>query len=190
MSRNIPEVSATNKILVNAKIAQLENKCYDVFGFRLNPTIDYNLSGRIAGTAKISENKITLNSYLLAENKDNFINDTVVHEYIHLVQYKVYKSTRINKVKPHGHEFYLVAEKMKVNVNRCHSFETIPGRKTTKYSYPLNCGCNIKVGKKIHDRIQCFKNANNFNGELLAVCSCKLHKTKIYAKDFKEIVKM
>ena len=78
------------------------------------------------------------------ENGDEFIEDTVPHEFAHLVTYALYGTDRDYKghrrVKPHGSQWQRVMRLLGYKPTRCHNFDVKPARKVaSKYRY--SCGC-------------------------------------------------
>jgi SprT protein len=64
------------------------------------PTVTFDQRGKIAGSARLSENRLKLNLTLFAENQQEFLQVVIPHEVCHLLVYKLY-----GRVKPHGIEW-------------------------------------------------------------------------------------
>ena len=99
--------TVTNEIRqrVNDRIAQLDDLCADIFGREIAPSISYGLKGKVAGQAWLSKNSIKINAYCLMNNLDDYIKQTLGHEYAHLL---VHQEHGFN-VQPHGHEWKSLA---------------------------------------------------------------------------------
>lgn len=99
-------------------------------------TIDYKITGVIAGKAYYFKNHISLNAILLDENEEVFIYRTVAHEIAHLVTKKVFKNA-----KPHGKEWKYIMRLFNAPTNRCHSYDVsiVSTRKKRKFIYSCDC---------------------------------------------------
>lgn len=115
------------------------------------PTVDYNLRGNTAGTAKYGYHHISLNSDLLNENKDLFIKQTVGHELAHLIAYHVYPLVST----PHGKEWKRVMRAIGLPAIRCHTYNTDKAAVKHKVKYQYACACrrDIVLSSVRHNRI-------------------------------------
>ena len=131
------------------------------------PIIEFTLRGRTAGYAYCDENRINLNSVLLMENLDSFIDGrdgrgTVTHEVAHLVDYIVHNGFKRRGKRGgsdvHGERWKKVMRLFGVkNPSRCHSYDTSNSRvrKSVKHEYRCNgCGEILKLGPKQHKKQQ------------------------------------
>jgi SprT protein len=66
----------------------------------VRPEITLDQRGKIAGCAKLQENKLKLNPKLFAENQQEFLEAVIPHEVCHLLVFTLY-----GRVKPHGIEW-------------------------------------------------------------------------------------
>ena len=138
------------KLRVQERIDSLDNMCEDIFGFSLKPTIKYNLKGRVAGQGFLYQNMIRLNAHVLMNNLDDYVKQTIGHEYAHLVTHERFGA----KVNPHGQEWKKVMAKLGLPANRCHNYEVQSARKTIKYQYSCHkCGKLMSLGKIRHKKI-------------------------------------
>ena len=114
-------------------------------------TILFNLKGCTAGQGFFYEKKLRYNLQLAKENLNDFLENMIPHEIVHLYQKRIYP-----KCKTHGKEFYLIGQTLGYNLNRCHSYDTTNvKRKRTKYLY--KCDCNLDrwwVSKRKHNQMQ------------------------------------
>ena len=114
------------------------------------PSINWNLQGRCAGKAYPSENRINLNSTLLINNTDDFIEQTVPHEIAHLIN----RTLNGPQVRPHGPEWKAIMRALGLPPLRCHNYAVnqtgTRWRKRTMYF----CACDFHfVSQIVHNRI-------------------------------------
>jgi len=115
-------------------------------------TIQFNLTGKVAGRGFFYKPKLRYNLQLAKENLNDFLENTVPHEIIHLYQRKIYPNC-----KSHGKEFYFIGKTLGYNLKRTHSYKTESARKRIKYLYTCDCGGKYWITKKMHDRVQIYK---------------------------------
>lgn len=129
------------------------------------PEITYDLRGTTAGYAFCQENRIQLNSVLLMENLETFIDGrvgrgTVTHEVAHIVDYIGHNGFRRrgSKRSVHGNNWKHVMRMFGVrNPTRCHSYDTKNAqvRKRVRHEYRCNgCGEIMTLGPKQHKKQQ------------------------------------
>ena len=95
------------------------------------PKVSYKPKGSVAGCAFLTRCEIQLNSIMLNENGEKFINEVVPHELAHLITFQ-----KFGKVKPHGQEWqYIMSEIMKKEPKVTHNFNI----KRNEYVYICNC---------------------------------------------------
>lgn len=144
------------------KVADRMNECYDMvkaelvkFGYDANkitiPTVDYKKRGRAAGTAYPGRNNITLNSILLVENADDFIDRTVGHEVAHIFSWQLFGAAG----KGHGRLWKIVMGWIGQSATRCHTFNTSNSRqKRTVKRHVYGCGCReFKLTTGKHNKV-------------------------------------
>lgn len=138
---------------IDAKILNCIAIAENHFGrpFRF-PTVVYETKGTTAGWACDREYKINLNPILLMENIEDFIENTVVHEFAHLVNGIMHPETHISrgrhkKASPHGPTWKAIMILFGVEPSRCHSYNTDtikarrkPSRKARKHVWESGCG--------------------------------------------------
>lgn len=115
------------------------------------PTITFKKSGRNAGSAFLSQNRINFNRVLLAHNADEYFNEVIPHEVAHLLCFKLY-----GRVKPHGNEWQqIMRETFQCEPQTRHSMDTAPlNLKTVAYK----CHCDshqlsrIRHNKVLHNK--------------------------------------
>ena len=96
------------------------------------------MNGRLtstAGRAFLKSGKLEFSTSLYVANREAFLNDTVPHEFAHLVAYQVYGD------EGHGAGWKSVMVALGYEPTRCHSYETA-ARKSTK-TYKFECACMV-----------------------------------------------
>lgn len=114
------------------------------------PIVTYDLTGVVAGYA-IGTGRIKLNRDLLCNPKytDDMINDTLVHEYAHIVALDLFPTS-----KPHGYHWQMIMHLLGLKPTRCHNYDVQP-RKRTARPHTYYCACKVhNVTNTIHRRIQ------------------------------------
>ena len=132
------------------KTYQIIDKANIILNIELKyPTILFNLHGCIAGKANYNGWKIHYNYTLLKENFKNFVEDTIVHEVAHLVEYAKYQKC--------GHKENWKGIMRQLGISdpqRCHDYNVAHcKRKTKQFIYECNCNTKHVVGNKMHGRI-------------------------------------
>lgn len=167
-TRHVPQEVKTRveqKILDCIAIAESEyGRTFDF------PKIRYDLRGKTAGWAKCWNNEINLNSVLLMENLDSFIERTVVHEFAHIVDGIMNPETRETNVtftrtgrirrtkrSVHGPTWKAIMRMFGADPSRCHSYDVSNAtvKKSTRAKHVWVCGCGeakMKLGAKRHQR--------------------------------------
>lgn len=116
------------------KLVMLQRQAAVMYGRHIDFTVVMN--GRLtstAGRAFLESGKLEFSPSLYEANEAEFLNDTVPHEFAHLVAYRVYGD------KGHGIGWKAVMQDMGFNATRCHSYE-IPKRASSK-TYAFKCDC-------------------------------------------------
>jgi SprT protein len=123
--------------LCQAKLVELQDKAEQLFGVRFN--VELKLNKRLtstAGRAFYVQNLIELSQKLLKDNLQGFLDDTLPHEFCHLLSHKLYGELG----KGHSNEWKHTMLALGYKPERCHSYETQRRVvKTTKFT----CGCQI-----------------------------------------------
>ena len=108
------------------------------------PHIIYKKRGGTAGTANDHTYTIDLNSVILMENLDHFIESTVVHEFAHLVDGIVNPHTRsgFGKRSVHGPTWKRIMRQFGIQKpQRCHSYDVTNAQTKQKNKYAYKCDC-------------------------------------------------
>jgi SprT protein len=137
----------TREVLARAK---------ELYGVDINPTISFNLRGRVAGWAGCKLCRLTATrNYTLRYNRglidgnhfDDMMNETVPHEVAHLVCY-----ARPELGRKHDGGWRRVCLALGGNGNTRHDYDVTYAH--GGYTYRATCGTEVTVSKIIHGRIQ------------------------------------
>lgn len=111
--------------------------------FRKTVNVKYSTTlGKVAGRAHYKNNMIELNAIMMHDNMDEFMNETIPHEFAHLaVNY-----TYANAKQAHGPEFRAVCRQLGAQGTTYHNMNTVnavrakdPAKKL--FSYKCDDGC-------------------------------------------------
>ena len=147
----MPEPAEHPELLVAKKLAELNVRSEALFGVRIEPVISFDLKGQAAGQANYRENKIRFNRQLLEKYAGEFVDQTVPHEFAHLVAYQKFG----RRIRPHGMEWKRVMEAFGVDPARTHSFNVAPTRRLKRFHYRCHCpGSDYQLSSIRHNRVQ------------------------------------
>jgi len=147
----MPEPAEHPELLVAKKLAELNVRSEALFGVRIEPVISFDLKGQAAGQANYRENKIRFNRQLLEKYAGEFVDQTVPHEFAHLVAYQKFG----RRIRPHGMEWKRVMEAFGVTPTRTHNFDVSPTRRLKRFHYRCHCsGSDYQLSSIRHNRIQ------------------------------------
>lgn len=111
------------------------------------PSVFYKQKGTIAGSASFNRWEIQLNSTLLMENGQIFIDEVIPHELAHLITFRYF-----GKVAPHGHEWkHIMTTILGVPANRTHSFN-IHSVQSNTWLYHCQCQQHLLTIRR-HNRV-------------------------------------
>lgn len=135
---------------VDAKIRKCRQIIKDRFNKDISPAITYDLRGTSGGRAWGSH-RIQLNSVLLMENLEKFLETTVPHEFAHNVQSVLYPFDR-----PHGNGWKSIMRVLGAPANRCHSYDVTNAKvRTNRTTYDYHCKCNtFQLTSNRHNKIK------------------------------------
>jgi predicted SprT family Zn-dependent metalloprotease len=88
------------------------------WGKQVSPIIKYNLKGQVGGQA-VYPNIIRVNLPLLFGNEEDYLLQTIGHEYAHLLTFSLKYDS-----KPHGIEWKKVMWSFDLEAARCHNYNT------------------------------------------------------------------
>lgn len=107
------------------------------------PTITYRLRGYSAGQAIYESRTINLNPILLKGNAEHFIENTVAHEFAHIIVHDMNGLL----VFQHGREWQDLMKMFGVAPNITHDYDVSHVAPT----FSWECGCSThQVSKKVH----------------------------------------
>ena len=99
------------------------------------PEVSFRLRGQKAGVAHLTENLLRFNPRLYAENREDFLLQTVPHEVAHLIAHQVFGA----RIQPHGSEWQsIMLGVYGLQPKRCHDY-AIERRARTSYVYLCRC---------------------------------------------------
>ena len=114
------------------------------------PTLEYNIHGRVAATAFSSSNLIRINPTLLLQNREDFVAQTIPHEFAHIVADTVYPNghvdttKRVKRIPHHGTGWRAVMELFGIPPKIYHNYDTPPQSSVVRY--PHTCSiCNTVI---------------------------------------------
>ena len=150
-SFRMQNASGSIENLARQKLAELRAKAREFYGVEIDPEISFDLMGMAAGQANYRKNKIRLNRELLEKYKSDFIEQTVPHEYAHLVAYRKFG----NRIRPHGKEWRWIMQALGAEPRRTHNYRVSPARKCRRFTYQCNCpGKDYQLTSIRHNRIK------------------------------------
>jgi SprT protein len=88
------------------------------WGKQVTPIIKYNLKGQVGGMACYPD-ILRVNLPLLFNNEEDYLEQTIGHEYAHLLTFKINWDA-----KPHGMEWKRVMWSFDLEAKRCHNYDT------------------------------------------------------------------
>ena len=137
-------------VLVENRIEELSEIAKDFWDWQgETPKFTYDLRGKVGGRAFINQNRIAINKQAIEKYTDEYIKQTIGHEFAHIVQYNTFSYN----IKPHGQEWAAIMRSFGLPAKRCHSYELKSARKEYQYSCS-KCGVIYNFGCKRHYRAQ------------------------------------
>ena len=147
----MPNQTCELKAKVLEKLEQLRAQAVHLYSINVIPEVLFDLRGQAAGQANYRANRLRFNYELLKSYKDEFVGQTVPHEFAHLVAYRIFG----NCIKPHGAEWKSVMVELGAPPTRTHNYAVSPSRKLKKFLYRCNCkGASYELTSIRHNRIQ------------------------------------
>lgn len=99
------------------------------------PEVSLRLRGQKAGVAHLNENRLRFNAQLYAQNREDFLRQTVAHEVAHLIAHQLFG----HAIQPHGKEWQAIMRGVYgLSPTRCHSY-AVPTRRANGYIYLCQC---------------------------------------------------
>lgn len=150
--------------LVKDAVRNRFNKCYEqarAKGYDLCVIpIDWSLKGCVAGQfcwRGMFDRKFRVNMVLAKENLDDYIENTVPHEFAHYIVNEKYRNGSVyHRPKPHGREWKSIMRIVFGLVpTRCHDYDVTNARQRKSKRYNYRCGCRVHaVSSILHKRMQ------------------------------------
>lgn len=111
------------------------------------PAISWRKSGKNAGTANLTVNKINFNPVLFTHNRQAYFDEVIPHEVSHVVVYQIY-----GRVSPHGKQWQWVMHNLfGAPARTTHNFDLAPlGLK--QYVYQCQCG-EMNLSVRRHNKV-------------------------------------
>jgi SprT protein len=122
---------------IQERLVTLNQAAYDHWGYDFDlPALSWDLKGTVGGQAYLNQNKIRINMEALKKYTKKYIEQTIGHEFAHLVASKVMRS------------FDLFPD-------RCHEYDLTPARVVKKqFLYACHvCGKEFKLTAVRHNKI-------------------------------------
>ena len=99
------------------------------------PEVSFKLRGQKAGVAHLTENRLRFNPQLYAENREDFLRQTVPHEVAHMVAHQLFGLG----IQAHGKEWQLIMRGVfELAPQRCHSY-AVELRQVSRFIYRCSC---------------------------------------------------
>ncbi len=132
------------------------------------PKIEYNLKGKVAGYAYTRQNKIQLHPEFLSKYKDDYISQTVVHEYAHLAAYRLNPKGAI-----HGDTFMSMMRLLGAREEIYHFYS----KEGINHHWKCDHGVSMMLGVTQHKRaLKHIKNHNGQSGYNRRECRCDTYR--------------
>lgn len=99
------------------------------------PEVSFRLRGQKAGVAHLDENLLRFNPTLYAQNREDFLRQTVPHEIAHMIARSLFG----RRIQPHGGEWKSIMRDVFALVpQRCHSY-AVARRPVARFVYRCEC---------------------------------------------------
>lgn len=151
---NVPDYL---RAAIGTRIKECDAKLDNLPGVKrpVNVTVKYNLRGKCAGRAitvpATGECTLRVNVVLATENFDDYIHNTVAHEYAHFVT-----GLTFGYVRAHGPQWQSIMRALGVNPTTYHNYNTAHAQVRKGATVPYTCECPgfvHQVGMRRHHNI-------------------------------------
>ena len=135
---------------IQERLMTLNQAAYDHWGYDFDlPALSWDLKGTVGGQAFLNQNKIRINMEALKRYTKKYIEQTIGHEFAHLVAYKSLLH------RGHGHAWAKVMRSFDLFPDRCHEYDLTPARVVKKqFLYACHvCGKEFKLTAVRHNKI-------------------------------------
>jgi len=146
--------------LVKQAVTDRFNECYEMARKRANLDlpkipIQFNLKGCTAGMFcwNWTTGRFRVNLVIAKENLEDYLKDTVPHEFCHYIVHHKYFSS-FYKPKPHGREWKnAMVTIFGLHPSRCHTYNVTNARQRRRKTYTYKCACRtMEIGEIRHRR--------------------------------------
>ena len=132
-----------------AKLRELREQTVELWPDLEMPKIPvtYNLRGRAAGMVRWRDGRVRdlrINGELLRANADDMVEQTIGHEWAHVIQFVQYfAEPRRGSIyrQPHGEGWKQIMRRLGLKPTRCHNYQTTAARREGSIEYSCQ-GCN------------------------------------------------
>jgi len=135
---------------IQERLVTLNQAAYDHWGYDFDlPALSWDLKGTVGGQAFLNQNKIRINMEALKKYTKKYIEQTIGHEFAHLVAYKSLSH------RGHGRAWAKVMRSFDLFPDRCHEYDLTPARVVKKqFLYACHvCGKEFKLTAVRHNKI-------------------------------------
>ena len=136
---------------INERLMKLNQAALDHWGYDYNlPALSWDLKGTVGGQAYLNQNKIRINMEALKKYTTRYIEQTIGHEFAHLVAYKSLLH------RGHGRAWAKVMRSFDLFPDRCHDYDLTPARVVKKqYLYQCDkCGQEFPLTAIRHNKMK------------------------------------
>ena len=136
---------------IQERLMTLNQAAYDHWGYDLDsPTLTWDLRGTVGGQAYLNQNMISINVEALKKYTKKYIEQTIGHEFAHLVAYKSLSH------RWHGRPWAKVMKSFDLFPDRCHDYDLTPARVVKRqYLYQCDkCGQEFQLTAIRHNKMK------------------------------------
>lgn len=119
---------------VVARINELVTQAQGLGAAVSTPMVDYSLRGTTGG--KMGRGVMYINVVLMQENWDDYVKNTIGHEFAHHICQQLYPFERVG----HGHKWKHWMYRLGLDASRCHSYDVENAQVKKKAKYQYHCG--------------------------------------------------
>lgn len=155
---NAPEHQQRARQSLQAWVRHANQLFAQEYGVKLDcPRLAFDLRGRTAGLAVYQPRKnrhkpdlIRLNADLLEKHTDEMVEETLPHEWAHIVAHRLFGP----RIKPHGPEWRAVMSAFGKSPDVQHRMQVEPSRQLRRFHYHCACPEGVELTSIRHKRAQ------------------------------------